>query len=174
MRLVVIISTIAMWLFHKHHTNKSRARIEDKVVDTERVKILSTEWEGVSNELAVVEQVFETEQMTHNQAIQNLSSQRYTSSCAYNVLNELKIELGHCLTSNKLQIEMFKDLSKEYIESYLTYESEAQKMTDMEKEFNMAYADWDAKCEGRLSKIHSMRERIKAIEIEIKTLCSNV
>jgi len=174
MRLLVIVSTIAMWFFHKHHTKKSGTMTGDKVVDTNRVKLLSTEWEGVSNELAVVQQAFDAQQRAYNQALNNLAMQRCTLSCVYEELNELKMELGNYLRSNKIHVEKFKELSGDCIETYLTYESEQQKMTDMDMEFNNAYVDWEAKCEGRLSKIHSMREKIKTIEKEIQTLCSDI
>lgn len=163
---------IAMWLFHKHHSNKRVCNTEDTTIDKSRVKVLSIEWEGISNELNVVQQVFEAEQVAHNQAVQNLTTQRAILSNACKELNELKMELGQCLRSNKIQVEKFKELSEDCIKSYLIYEKEEQKMIDMDNEFKKSYADWDVKCEERLIKINCMREKIKTIENQIKVVCS--
>lgn len=171
---IVIIAGIAMWIFHKHHTRNSESKKGDRVVDTNRVKTLSTEWEGVSNELSVIQHIFEAEQIAYNQAVQNLAAQRFALSSAREDLNELKMELSHYLKSNKIHVEQFKHLSEDCITSYLTYESEEQKMSDMDHEFKNAYADWDTRCDERLSKINSMRDKIKSIENEIKKTCSDV
>lgn len=163
-----------MWIFHKHHNKKSEGDTGGKVVDTYRVKTLSTEWEGVSNELSVVQHIFEAEQIAYNQVVQNLAGQRFALSNAREVMNELKMELSHYLKSNKIHVEKFKELSEDCITSYLRYESEEQKMIDMDNEFKISYADWDTKCEERLSKINSMRDKVKFIENEIKKICSDV
>ena len=169
MRLVVIVA-IGMWLFKKH----CQSGHDQKVGDRNKIKALSTEWEGLSSELAVIQQAFELEQITYNNAVQNMANQRYAYTFAYDELNEMKADLSSYLRNNVINVDVFKNLTDECMIAYSKYEHEHQKMVEMDNDFNDAYSKWDSKCEGRLSKINEMRLRIKDIETEIKNLCSDI
>lgn len=171
--IYIAIAIVGMWMLTKLQDEAHKKR-ERGSVDSTKVKQLSFEWENISNDLAVVQHAFDAEQIAYNHAVQSLSHQRSLYANAYAELSETKMQISDCLRSNKLDVDEFKDLSHECVQGYLVYENEQQNFADMENDFNKAYNDWDEKCELRLTKIREMRQRIREIETEIKTLCSKV
>jgi archaellum component FlaC len=164
---------IAMWLFNKHR-KKTLPEKGINMTESNQIKKLSSEWERLSNELAVVQQAFEAEQIGYNHAIHNLSKQRLLYQDAYNELNEMKAKLSDYLKRNKINVIVFKQLSDDCVIAYLNYEHEHQMMADMENEFDASYGEWDTRFESRLSNIHEMRQTIKGLEHEIKNMCPNI
>jgi archaellum component FlaC len=172
MRLFVTIA-IVMWLFNKQRKNTSSEK-GITLTESNQIKKLSAEWERLSNELAVVQQAFDAEQISYNHAIHNLSKQRLIFQDVYNELNEMKAKMSDYLKRNKINVNVFKQLSDDCVVAYLNYEHEHQMMADMENEFDASYGEWETRFESRLSKIHEMRQIIKGLEHEIKNMCADV
>jgi hypothetical protein len=168
--LYIVIAVVGMWLFKRH----SKGEGVKSRVDTSRVKQLSYEWEGLSNELALVQHAFEVEQIAYSNAYQILADKRLSVAYAFAELNDMKMELNNCLRAHKIEVEVFKELTDDCIDAYVTYERDQQELVDMEQDFSASYDGWGVKCGVRLTKMREMRKRIKEIEMEIKTLCCDV
>lgn len=170
--LYAVMAIAGMWFVNrcsKKHENKNKNGVE-----LTKVKSLSYEWEGLSTELNTLQQEFDEEQVAYNRAVQQLTTQRLSSTEAFSYLSEMKMELNDCLRTPIIDVETFKQLSGECVNAYLDYEREQHTFSEMDEEFNNLYANWEEKSSIKIAKLRELRQRIKDIEVEIKTLCNNV
>ncbi len=140
---------------------------EMKEIDTSDA-LLRKEWDTLFQEVAIIERALDAEQDTYNMFVKNMKFLKSQQKCFETFLHGFKEDISSCLSEPHMDVENFKTISEQLIETQYGYDVLSYRLYEMEQEFNKHYHSWDSKTENKNQKLNVMQERMKYILHSLK------